>query len=236
VLLRRLAPLRAPHRVCRLCEKLPLHGRCPGSRRPGASLLLRRASMPLPCCGMTSKIFVWSLYAPLSSSQSLHTAPLSFAFRDGAQAVEVGHDADAALVAPFGSVACTHTHDSGIVCCIPRLRCRLPKQPPYARGLSRAEAMTTTLMTNDQLGLKERRDASSAGPPGYPCGRHAVLRGIRYRAVHDGLVLPDVEMPRGPPASVVGATAPVADRAHHLPGPDVCPPSHAGCPAPICAP
>ena len=128
---------------------------------------------------MTSKAPVLSPVCSLSSSQSLPVPPLSFAFRDGALAVEVGHDADAALVAPFGSVACTHTHDSGIVCCIPCLRCRLPKQSLYARGLSRAEAMAATLMTKSaityQLGLKERRDASSAEPPGYPCGRHAVL-------------------------------------------------------------
>ena len=90
---------------------------------------------------MTSKISVLSPLAPLSSSQSLPVSPLSFAFRDGAGAlvVEVDHDADAALVAPFGGVVCTHTHDSGIVCCIPCLRCRLPKQSLYARGLSRAE-------------------------------------------------------------------------------------------------
>ena len=164
----------------------------------------------------------------LSSSQSLPVSPLSFAFRDGAGAlvVEVSHDADTALVAPFGGVACTHTHDSGIVCCIPRLRCRLPKQSLYARGLSRAEAYDhnahdTKSAITYQLGLKERRDASSAGPPGYPCSMHAVLRGTRYRAVHDGLVSPDVEMPQGPLASVTGAAAPVADRAHHLPGPDV---------------
>jgi hypothetical protein len=81
--------------------------------------------------------------------------------------------------------------------------------------------MTTTLMTNDQRGLKERRDASSAGPPGYPCSMHAVLRGTQHCAAYNRLVLPDVEMPRGPPASVVGATAPVEGRAHHLPGPDV---------------
>ena len=118
---------------------------------------------------MTSKPFVLSPVCSLSSSQSLHTAPLFFAFRDGALVVEIGHDADTALVAPFGGVACTHTHDSGIVCCIPHLRCRLPKQPLYARGLSRAEAMAATLMTKSaityQLGLKERRDASSAAPP-----------------------------------------------------------------------
>jgi len=95
-------------------------------------------------------------------------SPLSFAFRNGAQVVEVGHDVDTALVAPFGGVACTHTHGSGIVCCIPRLRCRLPKQPLYARGLSRAEAYGPTLRPKRaimyQLGLKERRDASSATP------------------------------------------------------------------------
>ena len=184
---------------------------------------------------MASKPFALSPVCSLSSS---HLPPLSFAFRDsaGALVVEVDHDADTALVAPFGGVACTHTHDSGIVCCIPRLRCRLPKQSPYARGLSRAEAYGPTLRPKRaimyQLGLKERRDASSAGPPGYPCGRHAVLRGTRYRAVHDGLVLPDVEMPRGPPASATGATAPVEGRTHHCLA-LTCTTSHAGCPAPI---
>jgi len=91
---------------------------------------------------MTSKISVLSLCAPLSSSQSLLVSPLSFAFRDGAGAlaVEVGHDVDAALVASFSGVACTHTHDSGIVCCIPHLGDDSAEQPPYARGLSRAEA------------------------------------------------------------------------------------------------
>ena len=172
---------------------------------------------------MTSKAPVLSPVCSLSSSQSLPVPPLSFAFRDGALAVEVGHDADAALVAPFGSVACTHTHDSGIVCCIPHLRCRLPKQSPYARGLSRAEAYGPTLMSKRaipyQLGLKECRDASSAGPFRVSLRQARRPWGPQYCAVYDRLVLPDVEMPQGPLVSATGATAPVADRAHHLPGP-----------------
>ena len=148
---------------------------------------------------MTSKPFVLSPVCSLSSSQSLHTAPLFFAFRDGALVVEIGHDADTALVAPFGGVVYTHTHDSGIVCCIPHLRCRLPKQPLYARGLSRAEAMAATLMTKSaityQLGLKQRRKVRLRPDlSGYSCGMHTVLRGPQYCAVHDRIVLPDVEM------------------------------------------
>ena len=184
--------------------------------------------MSLPMSRMTSKPFVWSPVCSLSASQSLHTAPLSFAFLDGAQAVQVGHDADAALVAPFGGVACTHTHDSGIVCCIPRLRCRLPKQPLYARGLSRAEAYGPTLMPKStipyRLGLKERRDASLAGPCRVSLRQARRPWGPQHCAVHDGLVLPDVEMPQGPLVSATGAIAPVAGRAHHLPVPDVCHP------------
>ena len=64
------------------------------------------------------------------------------ALRDGhgTLTVEVGHDADVALVAPFGGVVYPYAHDAGIVGGIPRLRYRLLQQPPYARGLSRAAA------------------------------------------------------------------------------------------------
>ena len=93
--------------------------------------------------------------------------------------------------------------------------------------------MATTLMTNDQRDLKERRDASSGTPPRASL-RHARRPwGPQYCAVYNRLVLPDVEMPQGPLASATGATAPVAGRAHHLPGPPSMRPSHAGCPAPI---
>ena len=72
---------------------------------------------------VTSKTFVRSSACSLSSSQSLPKASLSFAFGDGsgALAVEVGHDADVALVAPFGGVVYAHAHDAGIVGGIPRL-------------------------------------------------------------------------------------------------------------------
>ena len=170
---------------------------------------------------MTSKPFVWSPVCSLSASQSLHTAPLSFAFRDGALAVEVDHDADTALVAPFGGVACTHTHDSGIVCRFLDFDVAFPSSLHMRVGCLVQRLMATTLMTNDQLGLKERRDASSAGPPEHPCGMHAVLGGTQHCAVYDRLVLPDAEMLQGPLASVAGATAPVAGRVHHCPAPDM---------------
>jgi len=82
--------------------------------------------------------------------------------------------------------------------------------------------MATTLMTNDQLGLKERREVRArADLSGHPCGMHAVLRGPQHCAVYNRLVLPDAEMSLGPLASATGATAPVEGRTHHLPGPDV---------------
>ena len=91
---------------------------------------------------MTSWTFDLSPACSLSSSQSLPKAPLSFAFGDGSGTltVEVGHDADVALVAPFGGVVYPYAHDAGIVGGIPRLRYRLAQQAPYARGLSRAAA------------------------------------------------------------------------------------------------
>ncbi len=50
---------------------------------------------------------------------------------------------------------------------------------------------------------------------GHPCGMYTVLGAVGpgQRAVHDGLVLPDVEVSPGPLARVVGAAPPVADRA-----------------------
>ena len=47
---------------------------------------------------------------------------------------------------------------------------------------------------------------------GHPASMHAVFGAVGpgQRAVHDGLVLPDVEMPPGPLARVVGAALPVA--------------------------
>ena len=80
--------------------------------------------------------------------------------------------------------------------------------------------MATTLMTNDQLGLKERRDASSAGPPGYPCGMHAVFGGLNT-APYTMVSYCQMSRCHKVLSRVVGAIAPVADRAHHLPGPDV---------------
>jgi hypothetical protein len=52
---------------------------------------------------------------------------------------------------------------------------------------------------------------------GHPCGMHIVFGAVRpgQRAVHDGLVLPDVEMPPGPLARVTDAALPVAYGAHH---------------------
>ena len=84
--------------------------------------------------------------------------------------------------------------------------------------------MATTLITNDQLGLKERRDASSAGP------FRASLRQARrpwspqHCAVYNRLVLPDVEIPQGPLASATSAAAPVAGRARHCLALPVCDP------------
>jgi hypothetical protein len=116
---------------------------------------------------MTSKAPVLSPVCSLSSSQSLSTTPLSFAFRDGALAVEVGHDADTALVAPFGGAACTHTHDSGIVCRFLTFDVAFPSSLYMRVGCLVQRLMATTLMSKSvipyQLGLKERRDASSAG-------------------------------------------------------------------------
>ena len=141
-----------------------------------------------------------------------------------ALAVQVGHDADAALVAPFSGVACAHTHDSEIVCCIPRLRCRLPKQSPYARGLSRAEVIATTLMSKSaityQLGLKQRRDASLDGSfrvslrqARCPWGHLALcsVRSSRIARCRDAT--------RSSRACRRCRSA--CGRAHHLPGPDV---------------
>ena len=47
---------------------------------------------------------------------------------------------------------------------------------------------------------------------GHPCGMHTVFGAVGpgYGAVHDRLVLPDVEMPQGPLARIVGAAHPVA--------------------------
>ena len=46
---------------------------------------------------------------------------------------------------------------------------------------------------------------------------HAVFGAVGpgHGAVHDGLVLPDVKMPQGPLARVVGAALPMAYEAHH---------------------
>ena len=81
--------------------------------------------------------------------------------------------------------------------------------------------MATTLMTNDQLGLKERRDASLDGPSRVSLRHARCPWGPQHCAVYNRLVLPDIEMPQDPLASVTGAAAPVAGRAHHLPGPSV---------------
>ena len=47
---------------------------------------------------------------------------------------------------------------------------------------------------------------------GHPCGMHTVFGAVGpgQRAVHDGLVLPDVEVSPGPLARVTGAAPPVA--------------------------
>ena len=64
------------------------------------------------------------------------------ALRDGSGTltVEVGHDADVALVAPFGGVVYPYAHDIRVVSGIPCLGHGLAQQVPYARGLSRAAA------------------------------------------------------------------------------------------------
>jgi hypothetical protein len=137
---------------------------------------------------MTSKL---PSCPPACSLSSSHLPPLSFAFRDsaGALAVQVGHDADTALVAPFGGVVCTHTHDSGVVCCIPHLGDDSAKQSLYARGLSRAEVIAATLMPKRaityQLGLKERRDASLDGPFRVSLRQARCPWGPQHCAVHD---------------------------------------------------
>ena len=71
------------------------------------------------------------------------------------------------------------------------------------------------------LGLKERCDASSGTPPRVSLRQARRPWGPQYCSVHDGLVLLDVKMFLDPLASATGAAAPVAGRAHHLPGPDV---------------
>ena len=52
---------------------------------------------------------------------------------------------------------------------------------------------------------------------GHPCGMHAVFGAVGpgQRAVHDRIVLPDVEVSPGPLARVTGAALPVADGALH---------------------
>ena len=85
--------------------------------------------------------------------------------------------------------------------------------------------MATTLMSKSvipyQLGLKERRDASSAAPPRASLRQARCPWGPQYCAVYDRLVLPDVEMPQGPLARVVGAALPAAYGDHHCLAPSV---------------
>ena len=136
--------------------------------------------------------------------------------------------ADTALVAPFGSVACTHTHDSGIVCCIPCLQCRLPKQPPYARGLSRAEAIVTTLMLKSAV-MRLRAHLS-----GHPCGMHAVFGASTLRRVQSSRIARCRDATRS--SCVCHRCRSACSRqGSPLPGPPSMRPSHAGCPALICA-
>ena len=58
---------------------------------------------------------------------------------------------------------------------------------------------------------------------GHPCGMHAVFGAVGpgQRAVHDRLVLPDVEVSPGPLARVTGAAHPVADGTLHRLAPPV---------------
>ena len=68
------------------------------------------------------------------------------------------------------------------------------------------------------LRLKERREVRLRPHlSGHPCGMHAVFGAVGpgQRAVHDRLVLPDVEVSPGPLARVTGAAPPVADGAFH---------------------
>ena len=71
-----------------------------------------------------------------------------------------------------------------------------------------------------QLRLKEGGEVRlRADLSGHPCGMHTVFGAVGpgQRAVHDGLVLPDVEVSPGPLARVTGAAHPVAYWAlHHL--------------------
>ena len=71
---------------------------------------------------------------------------------------------------------------------------------------------------HDHLRLKERREVRLRPHlSGHPCGMHAVFGAVGpgQRAVHDRLVLPDVEVSPGPLARVTGAAPPVADGALH---------------------
>ncbi|RRF98734.1 MAG: hypothetical protein DUD39_08140 [Coriobacteriaceae bacterium] len=90
----------------------------------------------------TSKTFVRSPPVLLKLASEPAYGALVSALRDGSGtlAVEVGHDADVALVAPFGGVVYAHAHDIRVVGGIPRLGHGLAQQAPYARGLSRAAA------------------------------------------------------------------------------------------------
>jgi hypothetical protein len=71
-----------------------------------------------------------------------------------------------------------------------------------------------------QLRLKERCEVRLRPHLSrHPCGMHTVFGtvGPGQRAVHDRLVLPDVEVSPGPLARVTGAAPPVAYGAlHHL--------------------
>lgn len=74
---------------------------------------------------------------------------------------------------------------------------------------------------HDHLRLKERGEVRLRPHlSGHPCGMHTVFGAVGpgQRAVHDGLVLPDVEVSPGPLARVTGAAHPVADGTlHRLP-------------------
>ncbi|MFC2648004.1 MAG: hypothetical protein ACFNZW_08690 [Coriobacteriaceae bacterium] len=77
---------------------------------------------------------------------------------------------------------------------------------------------------HDHLRLEERCEVRLRPHlPGHPCGMHTVFGAVcpGHGAVHDGLVLPDVEMPQGPLARIVGAALPMAYGAFHCLAPPV---------------
>ncbi len=141
-------------------------------------------------------------------------------FGDGYDAlpVEVGHDADAALAAPPRGVVDPDAHDIRIAGGIPRLGDGFAQQAPYARirlvhQMRYRRHGHAGERHHDHLRLEEGGEVRArAHLPGHPAGMHAVLGAVgpRHGAVDDRLVLPDVEMPPGPLARVVGAALPVA--------------------------